>query len=137
MKQLLSVYGKAGTLMAVILGVITFLILMCLICFGDEMRRNAYIGGLAGGYVAGAVWLWSLTSNVSSAEFNTEDALKKIGNGGFVRISTLGIILASADMLGGDECFFMAIVGYFLFLFMSFAGFIASRFMKKDKGDTN
>ena len=138
MKDLLSVYGKAGTLMLFLLGVISFLIVYAFIAVSEVMDGLIYMVGLLAGYVAGMIFVYTLTNNVSKASKNyTEEVAAKIGSGGFVRIASLCIILGTAHFIGDDECFFMAIIGYFIFILLAFICLLVTRLRKiKHDGGT-
>ncbi|MGN0940799.1 MAG: hypothetical protein ACI4OA_03755 [Selenomonadaceae bacterium] len=138
MKDLLSVYGKAGALMLLLLGMISFAIVYVLLAAGDVLDETVYMIGLAMGYVAGMIFVYTLTNNVSKASKDyTQEVAAKIGSGGFVRIASLCIILGTAHFIGDDECFFMAIIGYFIFILLAFICLLVTRLRKiKHDGGT-
>lgn len=127
MKKFLSVYGRGGVWMMRLLAGVTLLIFLNLLTRGYEYL----MWGLFAGYVAGAVCCWSLTNRMGSA-FDEKRAYRQISRGPYIRIGSLCLILGGVAEVS-ERAFFMAIVGYFLFMAMAF-GCLVVYHLQKAKG---
>ncbi|MGP1367355.1 MAG: hypothetical protein ACTTKW_08560 [Schwartzia sp. (in: firmicutes)] len=131
MNRFLSVYGRGGQWMLKLLAGCTLIGFFGLLSMG----RGWLIGALFVGYFAASVCCWSLTNRMSRGSFDFAKAKKQIRRGPLVRFGSLILILSAMAQISTDA-FFVAAIGYFVFLALAFGCLLASRLHKADKGQT-
>ena len=72
---------------------------------------------------------------MSSGSFDLAKAKKQLQRGPMVRFGSLILILSVMAQISTDA-FFVAAIGYFLFLALAFGCLLASRLHKTDKSQT-
>lgn len=122
MRKFLSIYGKGGQWMLKLLAGCTLIGFFGLVSVG----RGWLIGALFVGYFAASICCWSLTNRMSSAEFDLAKAKKQFQRGPFIRFGSLILILSAMAQIS-KEAFFVAAIGYFLFIALAFGCLLASR----------
>lgn len=131
MNRFLSVYGRGGQWMLKLLAGCTLIGFLGLLSAG----RGGLIGALFVGYFAASVCCWSLTNRMSSGSFDLAKAKRQLQRGPLVRFGSLILILSVTAQISTDA-FFVASIGYFLFLTLAFGCLLASRLCKADKNQT-
>ncbi len=130
MEKFLSIYGRSGVWALKFLAVCTLMGALVFLFLGRELL----IGGLFVGYLAGAIFCWTLTNRMEEGHFDHKKAASQLQNGLFIRIGSLCIIMGLAAQVS-KPFFLVAIAAYLLFLVTAFACLIADR-VKKNREDT-
>lgn len=128
MNRFLSVYGKGGQWMLKLLAGCTLIGFLSLLSLG----RGWLIGALFVGYFAASICCWSLTNRMSSAAFDLAKAKKQLQRGPILRFGSLMLILSMTAQISTDA-FFVAAIGYFLFIALAFGCLLAYRLQKADE----
>lgn len=128
MNRFLSVYGKGGQWMLKLLAGFTLIGFLSLLSLG----RGWLIGALFVGYFAASICCWSLTNRMSSAAFDLTKAKKQLQRGPILRFGSLMLILSVTAQISTDA-FFVAAIGYFLFIALAFGCLLAYRLQKTDE----
>ena len=129
MKKFLSIYGRGGVWALKLLAGCTLMGALCFLFMGKPLL----IGGLFVGYLAGAIFCWTLTNRMEDGHFDQEKAASQLQNGLFIRLGSLCVIMGLAAQVS-KPFFLVAIVAYLLFLGIAFACTVAVR-IKKNRED--
>ena len=132
MNRFLSVYGRGGQWMLKLLAGCTLIGFFGLLSMG----RGWLIGALFVWYFAASVCCWSLTNRMSRGSFDLAKAKKQLQRGPLVRFGSLILILSAMAQVSTDA-FFVASIGYFVFLALAFGCLLAYRLHKTDKSQTS
>ena len=121
MQKFLSIYGRSGVWTLKFLAVCTLMGALVFLFLGRELL----IGGLFVGYLAGAIFCWTLTNRMEEGHFDHKKAASQLQNGLFMGLA--------AQV--SKPFFLVAIAAYLLFLVTAFGCLIADR-VKKNREDT-
>jgi len=126
MERLLSLYGRGGVLMAKFLAGVTLVFAVIFLVMGEGLL----IGGLFTGYLAGAIFCWTLTNRMSKGEFDEAKAASQMQSGLFIRFGSLCVIMALAAQVSRGF-FFVSLLSYLVFLVAAFVCFVLARVRKE------